>query len=497
MKRKSILVIDQGTYSTRAIVFDSAGYVVAAEQQSCEFSYREVSTAEQDPKQLFQSLTKVLVDLSGKLTDSQKQQLSEVAFISQRSSIVAYSQKTASAISPIVSWLDTRNTAFLNSLSVKQMAVLRHKTGLRINPHVGAAKMQHLLSHNQAVHKAAENNDLLFLSSASYLLYSLLNLQQGITETPKIDAVIAARMYLTEFMQTRWSSELLDLFQLEESYLAEVVPSQYSYGVMPEMLGFPAGLPVTLLGGDQNFLSYAYGEKQRLNSVFVNAGTGVFIQAYMKVDEIPDALLKTAAAINTDENEMMCLAEATINNGASLLEWWCQKNETLVIEDVEEIIKKAKGKDIPVFIAREFATGSPYWLEAGKSYFSNTEKNIEFDAGLAEQTAAVFESLVFSVVDNLQLMLSASDEVNNRLNKIVISGGVAKSDWFCQQLANLSERPVYRYLDNEASARGAAFYLFKDVMVDLLSQAEIFKPNNNADLKARFISYQSIIVAER
>jgi glycerol kinase len=269
----------------------------------------------------------------------------------------------------------------------------------------------------------------------------------------------------------------LALFEIPEQILPAIKPTLADYGCL--LVG-ETQVPLQLLGGDQSFVALAYGD-EHVNAVFINAGTGAFIQRLCNADTVscgknsPEKLLCSTLMVNTTGSAMMAI-EGTVNAAASALNWlWQQHASTLNVCEVEAALQKTlfDNSAVPIFLNRIAASGSPDWLPAGESSFS-------FAAPLPILAVAVLESIVFSLQRNLDVI-----QATLSCEHIVVSGGLSRLNGFCQRLANASALSVLRSDDVEASARGAALQLMPGKS-ELHLQWKHFYPQAQPLLAARY-----------
>lgn len=460
------LVIDQGGHGTRALVFSDKGKVIISTHAALETRHPKPNWVEQDISQLDHSINACLQQLE-KILLVRNISLHAAALITQRSSLIACYKDTLQAITPVISWQDTRHQLWLQQKITTgefNLTALKKLTGLRLNAHYGASKMRWLLDHDPLVQQAAKDQRLVFLPLAAYVTHLLTG-----QLTVQVDAVSASRSFLTELGAQEWSPALLSLFDLNSSQLPSIVSTRHAFGqlVLAKQI-----IPLQVVGGDQSFISMAYGREALDNSLFVNAGTGAFVQTALSKDEVPTGLLCSMAVI--DETESLTMAEGTVNACASALDWlWEKEHKTMSMDEIENAMHSVSMP--PIFHHRITALGSPYWLAGGESFFST-------NATLEEKTVAVIESIIFLLAINIDLLQLAKPE----LQQILISGGLSQSDGFCQKLADCTRLNIIRQQDHEASARGVVFYLAN--IHDYYPERDpvTFLPQKNNSLLARY-----------
>jgi len=493
------LIIDQGGHSSRALLFDENAVLQAAGRCAVETVSGQDNgvsglkgpaglkgltklkgIVEQDTAQVAESVTQALAELATQF-DMSKQSIASAGLITQRSSFVACTKEPFLPITPIISWQDTRNQDWLNSQDF-DIDALRDLTGLQLNAHFGASKMRWLLDHNPQVREAADNNNLIFLPLAAWLKEKISDGKSLV-----VDAATACRTFLFEssLCQTsgekglQWSSTLLDCFSLSAQQLPDIVHTDHHYGYLS--CG-EQRVPLRLLGGDQSFLPFAWGEAFREKSIYINIGTGAFIQAKMTREEVPEGLLCSLAA-STDERSGY-FAEGTVNAAAAavdfVVEKWNQKVEASVLE---QVLKEAT--DLPLFKNALSGLGSPFWCsEPSAEFIYDRVEQQNFHSELA----AVLESIVFLIAINVELLCKAKGQ----LQQIVVSGGLSRTNGLCQCLADCTGLSVLRYSEPEASAKGAVCFL-AGIQSPAIGEAEAFSPQTNPLLLNRYQRFKNIL----
>lgn len=435
------LVLDQGGHSSRALVFDASGAVVAQASVPVGTIISRPGWVEQDPAELANSLKAVIAQVAAQL-GQRCHDIQAAALIVQRSSLVAWHRLSHEPLSPVLSWQDTRNSVWLDNILTDKRSAIRSKTGLYPNAHYGASKIRWLLDNSLLVRESVADCSACIAPLASFLHQQLTN-----AVVPVVDAVIASRTLLTEIAATGWSQALLDFFAIPESVLPVIKPTLAGYGVIP--VG-QCDVPLRLLGGDQSFFALSHGAFFDAVTVFINAGTGAFIQQEISPAYVPDTLLCTPLMVAESPAATVIVAEGTVNAAATALDWlWQREGFVFSAADWQLAVEQAElvPESVPFFINRIVASGSPDWLPAGESFFSQ-------ESPAALKAIAVLEAIVFALQRNLDCLATVQ-----YCEKIVVSGGLSQLDVFCQRLADLAEKPVLRSDDIEACARGAAMQL--------------------------------------
>jgi glycerol kinase len=351
----------------------------------------------------------------------------------QRSTVVCWERSTGRALSPAISWQDRRNADWLERLR-PSAAELRRITGLVLSPHYGAGKLRWCLDHLPGVEAAARRDDLACGPLASYLVAGLVDGRPCL-----VDPANAARTLLYDPHALDWSDALLATFGIERRWLPVCVPTRHAFGRLE--VG-DVGVPLTACTGDQSAAAWSSGAPDPALAL-VNAGTGAFVQrAVGPGTALPDGLLLSVLRSSADGATYS--HEGTVNGAASAVSWLAERVR-LDVQRALESTSEAPPGDVPVFVNGVGGLGAPWWI---------ADFPVEFVGGGDElaQLTAVIESVAFLLEANLAAMRRAAP-----IDRIRISGGLARSDLLCRTLATASGLAVERSLETEATARGAAY----------------------------------------
>lgn len=457
-----ILLLDQGGHSSRAILFDGGGRRLADASAGVAIHADQNGRVEIDSRLIEQSLDRVLADIAAQARQLGIGRIGRAALIVQRSSFLACDTQHGQPLTPVISWMDSRNAGWFAG-HADQMERIQAITGLYPNGHYAASKIRWLLDHHAGVAAACARQHCLFVPLAAWLAHYLCR-----TPAMPVDAVIASRTLLMDTQQWQWSDELLALFGIARTALPVIVDSDYPFG---DIRAGDYRIPLQLAGGDQSFVAFAAGVDAIEDSAFVNVGSGAFIQAVC--DSLPahTRLLKSPL-VKTAAGTVVAL-EGTVNAAASALDWLFARDGEHSIVQMEQAL--AEQQQVPLFLNTVAGTGSPHWLPPAPPQFSD-------EATAAVRLVAVLESIVFLLVDNLADIRRCKPG----LRRLIVSGGLSRSDGFCRKLASLAGLPVWRSDDVEASARGAAFYLLGIRAQHSGLQYQCINPGQDAALEKRY-----------
>lgn len=425
------LAIDAGTQTTRAIVFDTHGNILARAHRDNYILRPAPGHVEQDGRDIVNAIYSVVESVTSKIRD-----VKQAGLAIQRSSVIAWDKYTGHALSPVLSWQDTRATDTLDSLA-ELADDIKSRSGLVLTPFYGASKLHWLLKHNTEVAAAFEEDRLCIGPLASYVLFKLLAKRPYL-----VDESNAARTQLWNLQARSWDAKLCELFDVPQSLLPEVLPTCVHYGRVID-----TSIPLTAVCGDQNAAFYGIS-KLPLKTAFVNLGTGAFILLPTGSTPKPHPrLLTTLAHSNRDKVEYML--EATVNGAGSALQWARQRWR---ITDLHSVLPGwlQKTANPPVFLNTVGGLGSPWWRSGLEPRFLDPQPACESNP--APCVTAIIESIVFMLAHNLMTLKDAGQS----FAQCAVSGGLSSLDGVCQRLANLTGMPVLRLAQQETTAWGIA-----------------------------------------
>ncbi|MCC7460969.1 MAG: hypothetical protein IT480_00765 [Gammaproteobacteria bacterium] len=427
-----MLALDQGSHASRAVVFDAAGQACASAAVPVATQRRGASEIEHDPAELLGSLrTAAARALAAARRVRSDLQLSAAGLATQRSTFVACERATLAPLAPAISWQDRRNARWLATLRAHEPRV-RALTGLPLSAHYGASKMRWCLDELPAVAAAAARSELLLLPLAAWLVGRL-------TSRVAVDPANAARTLLWDSATLDWSAELCTLFGVPGGCLPPCSPTRAPFGMLE--LGGTA-IPLAACTGDQSAVPWAQGTPD-LQCAYVNLGTGAFIQRLLPARPVAPAPL-IGSILSVDERGPLYTLEGSVNGAGAAVAWFAR---TVGLEEPELWARLAAADGVaapPLFLNGVGGLGSPWWRPGEFAEFVGAGSPIE-------RFAAVIESIVFLVAENLDAMRGRAGP----LQRVLVTGGLARSDSLCARLASVLGVPVER-ADLEATARGAA-----------------------------------------
>ena len=438
-----VLALDQGTTSTRAIVFDRAGTARAEARRPLRQVYPRPGWVEHDPEDIWQDAVAVMREALARAR-IEARALAGIGIANQRETTLMWQRDGGHPLHNAIVWQDRRTAAACDRLHAagagERIAAL---TGLVIDPYFSATKAAWLLDTVAGARAAAERGALLFGTVDSFLLWRLTGGKAHAT-----DATNAARTQLFDIHRRAWSDELLALFRVPGAALPEVKDSAGMFGIAAaDVLG--AEVPVLGIAGDQQaaMVGQACLAPGMVKSTY---GTGGFALLNTGTWAVASrARLLTTIAYQIAGAATYAL-EGSIFVAGAALQWLCDGLGVLGdVADSETLAAGADADGAVVMVPAFAGLGAPYWdAHARGALFGLTR-----DVGVADLARAALDSVAFQTRDLIEAMAADGAGPPTALR---VDGGMAANAWFLQRLADLIGVPVERPVETETTALGAA-----------------------------------------
>lgn len=449
-----ILAIDQGTTSTRSILFDQQMNAVATAQIELPQHYPQSGWVEHEASDIWKAVVETGREVLNKASTSASQ-VAGIGITNQRETVVVWDRSTGRPIHNAIVWQDRRTSAACQALREAGVEPqVTAATGLLLDPYFSASKLTWLLDNVEGARRAAESGDLAFGTIDSYLLWQLTGGRVHAT-----DVTNASRTLLYDIHRGEWSRDMLELFRIPASLLPKVMDNAASFGETEPAL-FGAGIPVSGMAGDQQAatIGQACFRPGMMKSTY---GTGCF--AVLNTGETPVSSgnrLLTTIAYRLNGKTTYAL-EGSIFVAGAAVQWL--RDGLGLIERADQSGPFAEAADpgqrvylVPAFVG----LGAPYWdAEARGALFGLTRAT-----GPREFARAALESVCYQTRDLLEAMRRDWPEAQNGDEKTTpggtvlrVDGGMVASDWTMQRLADLTGAPVDRPHVLETTALGAAY----------------------------------------
>jgi len=436
---KKIISIDQGTTSSRAVIFSDKGELIGFEQLEFKQFFPNDGWVEHDPEEIWLSVVQVL-NLCIKRFNLSASDIASIGITNQRETVVIWDKKTGKPIYNAIVWQDRRTSDFCDSLKGSQ-DLIQLKTGLTIDPYFSASKVNWILDQVDGARQRAENGELLFGTIDSFLIWKLTEGRDH-----KTDVSNASRTMLYNIETNEWDEELLSLFKVPSNLLPTVCDNAYDFGYS-ELLG--GKVSIGGVAGDQQsaLIGQCCFEVGEVKSTY---GTGCFmmINTGNEIIKSSNKLLSTIAY--RLEGKTTYALEGSIFVAGSAIQWLRDGlNFFENASESEDLALKAKDNSRVVVVPALTGLGAPYWdADARGAIFGLTR-----DTGIPEITKAVIESVVYQTKD----LLEAMKNDNASFNSLKIDGGMVANNWFSQELSNVLQVKVSRPKVIETTSLGAAY----------------------------------------
>jgi len=442
--KKHILAYDQGTTSSRSIIFDHDGKVVAVAQKEFRQIYPKPGWVEHDPMEIWSSQNATAAEAISR-ADLSSDSIAAVGLTNQRETTIIWDKETGKPIYNAIVWQDRRTADYCRRLKQEgSEAMVSEKTGLRLDPYFAGTKVRWILENVSGARAKAEAGKLLFGTVDSWLVWKLTGHKVHVT-----DITNASRTLFYNIELDDWDDELLALFNVPRCMLPEIKSCSEVYGHVEDNLS-PSGAPIAGMAGDQH--AALFGQACFSPGMAKNTyGTGCFL--LMNMGEKPirsqNNLLTTVAWRIDDKTEYAL--EGSIFIGGAVVQWL--RDELQLVRSTQELNQLAASVEDSggLFLVPAFTgLGAPHW----DPYARGAAVGITRGTNRAHFCRAALESIAFQSAD---LITAMEKDSGIRLKQLRVDGGACKSDPLLQFQADLLQTEVLRPKCIETTALGAAY----------------------------------------
>lgn len=442
--KQAILALDQGTTSSRSIVFDQDARILGAAQQEFEQYFPKPGWVEHDAIEIWNSQRDVMQEalLKAKVT---AEELAGIGITNQRETTVVWDRATGEPVYRAIVWQDRRTADFCEMLKSDGLEeTFRQKTGLLLDPYFAGTKIRWILDHVEGVRGRAERGELAFGTIDSWLVWNLTRGSCHVTDVSN-----ASRTLLFDIEQMRWDRELLEILQIPASLLPDVAQSSEVYGDVTDPPGM-SGVPIAGMAGDQQ--SALFGQACHADGMVKNTyGTGCFLLMNTGQRAVPSKnnLLTTIAWKVGDVVEYAL--EGSVFIGGAVVQWL--RDGLGLISSSEEVEALASEVEDSggIYLVPAFAgLGAPHW----DPYARGAIVGITRGTSAGHLARAALEAIAFQSYDVLRAM-----ERDSRisLKELRVDGGASANDLLMQFQADILTVPVVRPVVTETTVLGAAY----------------------------------------
>jgi len=439
-----ILALDQGTTSSRAILFDDDGTLAATAQHEFQQYYPEAGWVEHDPMEILTSQMSCAVEVLG-TTGARPRDIAAIGITNQRETAIVWERSTGKPIHPAIVWQDRRTAPICKELEERGLGdTISAKTGLVLDPYFSATKVKWILDNVEGARAQAQRGELAFGTVDSWLIWHLTSGQKHVT-----DVTNASRTLLYNIVKGEWDKELLAVFGIPESMLPQVVWSSERVGDVTTSLGL-AGISIAGIAGDQQAalfgqLCWQAGEAKN------TYGTGCFLLQHVGTEFVRSKhrLITTLAA--SARRRLEYALEGSIFIGGAVVQW-LRDNLKLIgaSGDVEALASSVPDTGGVVFVPAFVGMGAPHWDPHARGTIIGLGRGTR----PGHIARAALEAIAFQVADVLDAVES---EAATPLDALRVDGGAAVNDLLMQIQADVLGVPVVRPQVTETTALGAAY----------------------------------------
>ena len=439
---RHVIALDQGTTSSRAIVFDEEGRAVAAAQREFRQIFPQPGWVEHDPKEIFATQRQVAREALERARIPLNS-LMAIGITNQRETAIVWDRQTGEPIHNAIVWQDRRTADACAALSVHQ-AVIRDRTGLVVDPYFSATKIAWILDNVPGARARAERGELAFGTVDTWLVWHLTGNRTHVTDVSN-----ASRTMLFNIHTGDWDEELLRLLRVPRPLLPDVHPSAHAFGMVPaSLLGEP--LVIAGVAGDQQ--AAMFGQACHVAGMAKNTyGTGCFMLLHTgaKAVESENGLVATAAAQTSLVKEYAL--EGSVFIAGAVVQWLRdQMGFFKSSEEIEKLASEVLDSGGVMVVPAFTGLGAPYWDPAARGAIVGLTRG----TSRAHIARAALESIAFQSAEVLAAM---ERDAGEKLKELRVDGGAAANDLLMQFQADLLGVPVVRPHVLETTALGAAY----------------------------------------
>ena len=483
---KYVLAIDQGTTSTRAIIFDADQKVVKVAQKEMTNFFPKPGWVEQDANEIWLSTLAVMAQVfdGGQI---RPEQIVSIGITNQRETTVVWDKETGLPVYHAIVWQSRQTSDIVNKMKEDGYEpFIKEKTGLVLDPYFSASKIKWIRDNVEGV---KDNPNLIFGTIDCFLLWKLTN-----GEVHATDVTNASRTLLFNIHTLNWDKELLELFDIPESMLPEIKDTSGIFGNIDPRHFFNHSCPISALVGDQQAALFGEScfEKSNVKNTY---GTGGFILVNIGEEAVISkyGLLTTVAW--TIKDELKYALEGSIFVSGSLIQWLRDEMKFIIeAKDSEELANSVEDSNGVVIVPAFTGMGAPYWNNSCKGAIFGLTRG----TSRAHIVRASIEAMAYQSKDLIRVM---EEELHQKIEFIKVDGGASVNKLLVQFQSDILEIPVIRPLLPETTALGAArlaglavdFYKMEDFKDE---SSQRYEPNmKHEEVEEKYERWQRAVKA--
>ena len=443
IKKKFIVAIDQGTTSSRAVLFDTTGKSLFKSQLEFRQYFPKNGWVEHNPEEIWNKTKKVLVNVINK-SKKLKGEVLTIGITNQRETTILWNKVSGKPIYNAIVWQDRRTTDFCKKYrSNKRERLIKRKTGLLIDPYFSATKIKWIINNVPKAKKLLKKKQLLFGTIDTFLLWRLTKGRIHAT-----DATNASRTMLYNIHTNKWDKQILKSLKIPSHILPIIKNSSDHFGMTHRSIT-GRSYPITGIVGDQQAatIGQCCFKKGSVKSTY---GTGAFVLMNTGSKKIYSKNRLLTTICYRLKGKSTYALEGSIFIAGAGVQWIRDKMKLIQkASETEKVIKSLKSNRGVYMVPAFVGLGAPYWNSKARGVLSGLTR----DTGPKEIVRAIIESTAYQSYDLFNAM--KKDGLNPKVIKI--DGGMVNNNWFSQFLADVLNIKVYRSQTEETTALGAAF----------------------------------------
>lgn len=483
MAKKYVIALDQGTTSSRAIIYNQNAHPLGSAQKEFTQFYPKPGWVEHDPEEIFKSqlnvMQSVIID-----NDIKMDEIAAIGITNQRETVVLWDKETGKPVYNAIVWQCRRTSSFCEKLiSEGYEDSIREKTGLKIDPYFSGTKIKWILDNVSGLRERAEKGEILAGTIDTWLVWKLSGGKAHVT-----DYTNASRTMLYNIHTLEWDKELLELLDIPENILPQVKNSSEVYAVTDKnVCGIE--VPIASVIGDQQAALFGQGCFLP-GETKTTYGTGCFLLMNTGTKPVTSKhKLLTTIAIGINGKVEYAL-EGSVFIGGALIKWL--RDELEIISSAQEcdiLADSVKDSNGVVLVPAFTGLGAPYW----NSYTRGTIVGLTRGVNKAHICRAALDAIAFQVKDEIECM---KDDAQIDIPVLKVDGGVSVSDLMLQFQSDILRIPVCRPKNVETTITGAAFlaglavgfWNSKDEILEQWEKDKTFNPSMKEEEKSRLYS---------
>ena len=475
--KKYLLALDEGTTSTRSILFDRYGHIVSMAQHEFTQIYPQPGWVEHDPLEIYANQYATMTECIAK-TGIAPEEIAAIGITNQRETTVVWEKETGKPVCNAIVWQCRRTAEICEWLEKEGYSdLIAKKTGLRPDAYFSGTKIKWILDHVPGAREKAERGELLFGTIDTWLIWKLTDGMVHVT-----DRTNASRTMLYNLETDSWDPELLSLLGIPASMLPQIRSSGEVYAQITIM---GANVPIAGIAGDQQAALFGQG-CFKPGDIKTTYGTGCFLLAHTGNDPVfsRSGLLTTVAATTKDQKREYAL-EGSVFVGGAVIQWVRDELGLISESSDSEYFARKVPDSAGVYIVPAFSgLGAPYWHMRARGMITGLTRG----AGRNHIIRAALESIAYQTNDLIEAM---REETGRAIETMKADGGASINAFLMQFQADISAVEVVRPMMMESTAAGAAFlaglavgfYRSREEILEAIEEGARFVPQMKEDMR--------------